>query len=197
MLELSGEPGPRPLAQTLVSRLAMRHLSRVARENVTKSRQEAGRAVRTRRVQRGMRSQQALADKADIDVKTVGKLERGEKIGETSMIALDIALGWEPGNGIQHLLAGEPPVEAESADSPATAIREEHREPDPTDYPDELEYLNAVYWYLRRGRNMSHEAVMRGFNMAAAIYTRKQSEAAAQRGEKPTEYPESRDGLIG
>lgn len=116
-----------------------------------------------------MRSQRALAEATELDVKTIGKIERGEKVGDTSLMAVDIALGWLPGQGVLALIEGRKPVENQDAPPPSNP------EPEPADYPDELEYMNAVYWYLRR-RGMSHDAVMRGFNMAAAIHERRIAE---------------------
>lgn len=167
----------------------MRHAASVVGE----SRSRLSRMIEERRLELEL-SQEALAVAAGVSLSSVGRLERDRPVSKRIERQVERALQWEKGSIAAIRNDGEPSVIERPSASQTT---DEVQEPDPADYPDEMEYLNAVYWYLRRGRNMSHEAVMRGFNMASAIYARKQSETASRRGGKPTEYPESRDGLIG
>jgi transcriptional regulator with XRE-family HTH domain len=109
-------------------------------------------------------TQADLAKLAAVATTNIGKVERGAPVSTTTMRAVARAL--------------ELPAEvvAPFIGEPASS-----GEPDPLDYPDELEYMNAVYWFLRK--SMSHEAVMRGFNMAAAIYHRRQTDRNAPSSE--------------
>ena len=102
-----------------------------------------------------------LAKTAAVATTLVGKAERGEPVSATTLRAIARVLEM-PADMVRGYVDGEPKAYM--------------REPMPEDYPDEYEYMEAVYWYLRRGMGMSHEAVMRGFHMAAAIYKRKNAE---------------------
>jgi transcriptional regulator with XRE-family HTH domain len=53
-------------------------------------------AVKAWRVARGMLSQEALAAAAGVAIKTVGTLERGQKISDTKMRQIEQALGRPP-----------------------------------------------------------------------------------------------------
>lgn len=186
MREQSGPAADGPPSYRLEKRRPLRHLSRVTRGNMTKTRREAGHAVRVRRVQLGMRSQQALADAADVDVKTVGKVERGEKIGENSMIALDIALGWKPGRGIGNLLANEQPedVTASSAEpQPAPAAQDSER------YPDLEPALRSTINLLRK-QGVPEEAIMRA--VARIVENRERNGSATDRDD-----PDTHRGQVG
>lgn len=104
-----------------------------------------------------------LAKVAAVATTLVGKAERGEAVSATTLRAIARALDMPAEMFGDYLL-----------DEPASAAA---GEPRPEDYPDEHEYMNAVYWYLRQW--MSHDAVMRGFHMAATIYERKNAERNA------------------
>ena len=141
---------------------------------VDESRKRAKAALQARRSELGFTSQEALAEAADVGLSTVGRLERGQRVSAVKEASVERALQWEYG-AIERLHRGEDPVPVAAATEPVNVGRKE--EPRPEDYPDEHEYMNAVYWYLRQW--MSHEAVMRGFHMAAAIYERKNAERNA------------------
>lgn len=111
---------------------------------------------------------QQVADEAGVSTETLYRIADGRTPRTTTRKGIERALRWQPGSidAIAH--EGEPtPLAAEPEPAPRPT------EPDPADYPDEHEYMTAVYWYLRRGYGMSHEAVQRGFDMAAAIFERK------------------------
>lgn len=165
----SGTLRTRPPTYRLEQAGPMRDRARVTTGKSANSRQAAGKAVRVRRIALGMRSQQALADAAAVDVKTVGKIERGEKVGENSLIAIDIALDWTPGRGVAALLAGEQPEDRDKGGEP----EQQSSEPDPGDYPDELQYMIAVRRYLRTGLGLSETEVDRGWQMARAVLERR------------------------
>jgi transcriptional regulator with XRE-family HTH domain len=119
-------------------------------------------------------SQEAFAERAGagrdrMSVKTLQRVEAAAVDPRPKTLgAIDRAAGWPPGRSRALLDDEEMPV--------APASRPEHvPKPMPADYPGELEYMEAVYWYLRR-MGLGHEAVMRGFGMAAAIYARKVAE---------------------
>lgn len=103
-----------------------------------------------------------LAKVAAVATTLVGKAERGETVSATTLRAIARALEMPP-----EMIRGY-------VDEPAP---ERTEEPRPEDYPDEHEYMQAVYWYLRQW--MSHDAVMRGFHMAAAVYERKNTQRNA------------------
>lgn len=137
---------------------------------VDQSRKQARLALQARRSELGFTSQEALAEAADVGLSTVARLERGQRLSAVKEAAVERTLRWEYGS-IDALFRGEEPTPLQEPSDGRTP------EPSPADYPDEHEYMNAVYWYLRQW--MSHEAVMRGFNMAAAIYERKNTERSA------------------
>lgn len=122
-------------------------------------------------------SQEAFAERAGtgrdrMSVKTLQRVEAAAVDPRPKTLgALDRAAGWTPGHARALVEGEEAPLE------PAAAPAPPNPEPRPEDYPDEHEYMNAVYWYLRQW--MSHDAVMRGFHMAAAIYERKNTERPA------------------
>lgn len=88
---------------------------------------------------------------AAVATTNVGKIERGERVSATTMRAVARALDLPA-----DLIA--PYVEESRATMPVAA-----------DFPSEYEYMLAVYRYLVHDRQMSHDAVIAGFNMAAAI----------------------------
>ncbi len=137
---------------------------------VDQSRKQARLVLQARRSELGFTSQEALAEAADVGLSTVARLERGQRLSAVKEAAVERALRWEYGS-IEALFRGDEPTPLLATPSDGDARKPE---PDPADYPDEHEYMNAVYWYLRQW--MSHDAVMRGFNMAAAIYERKNTE---------------------
>ncbi len=133
-------------------------------------------AVMALRTELGL-SQEAFAERAGtgrdrMSVKTLQRIEAAAVDPRPKTLgALDRAAGWTPGHA-RSLVEGE-----EVPPEPAAPTSRPTHEPKPEDYPDEHEYMNAVYWYLRQW--MSHDAVMRGFHMAATIYERKNAERNA------------------
>lgn len=119
------------------------------------SRGDLGDEIRRRRKAAKM-TQADLAKLAAVATTNVGKLERGARVSSTTLRAVARALELPPEMVNPHL------------DEPRDS-----NEPRPGDFPDKLEYLEAVYWYLRK--SMSHEAVLRGFEMAAAEYQQRRT----------------------
>ena len=131
-----------------------------------------------------------VAQKADMTPQNLLRIRQGT-IGITWDAAdgIERALRWERGSVESAVLEGHEPIALPPSPTSGTApegdemppepapSNEPSPEPRPEDYPDEHEYMNAVYWYLRQW--MSHDAVMRGFHMAAAIYERKNTERPA------------------
>lgn len=142
------------------SRRPSGHPARVTSPHL--SRDDLGDEIRKRRKARKLR-QTDLAKTAAVATTLVGKAERGEVVSATTLRAIARAL--EMPTEMVSSYVDEP-----KEDGPVD-------EPRPEDYPDEHEYMQAVYWYLRQW--MSHDAVMRGFHMAAAIYERKNTERNA------------------
>jgi hypothetical protein len=128
----------------------------------------------------GYPARPAFSQVSGVGKTSLFKLEKGDPVGPAVYEAAARALPNWTEDTPRLILEGSPPppiVTAEQAsEEPPTAAPAPIPEPNPADYPDEMEYMIAVYWYLRRGMNMSHEAVMRGFHMAAAIYSRKTPE---------------------
>jgi hypothetical protein len=111
---------------------------------------------------------QQVADTAGVSTETLYRAD-DRAMRTTTKHGIERALRWQRGS-VDAIKRGEKPTplpqeESEPSQGPA--------EPEPADYADEHEYMSAVYWYLRRGYGMSHEAVQRGFDMAAAIFERK------------------------
>lgn len=76
-------------------------------------RRALARAVKARRIELRLRSQEALASAAGLDTSTVGKIERGLKVSDTSLTAIDLALGWELGSAERTLHGGRPTVKVQ------------------------------------------------------------------------------------
>lgn len=168
-------------ARALVKHAAMRHHAGMARRQLrTKDYPEAdrkrlGQAVETARRAAGYRYRTDFVRANGIkNLRGLEMLEQGQPgVGQAFLFEVARALpGWDESTP-QAVLEGQDPPPAEPVVEPAES-KHSPAEPNPADYPDELEYLNAVYWFLRK--SMSHEAVMRGFNMAAAIYARRNAE---------------------
>jgi transcriptional regulator with XRE-family HTH domain len=134
------------------------------------------RFLRAERKRRGW-TQADLARRANVAKNTVAALEKGMALREGNEGAIEEALELPLGTIEDVRRRRYSPGPTPEPDEPPEP--EQLSEPRPEDYPDEHEYMNAVYWYLRRGMGMSHEAVMRGFNMAAAIYERKNTQRSA------------------
>ena len=79
-----------------------------------------GRMVRETRVRRGYRSQSALADAMQSTVRTVNKIEGAKqaKYSPHTLVALEMALGWELGSVRSILSGGEPIYAEQSATAP-------------------------------------------------------------------------------
>lgn len=164
----------------------MRDYAGVARKQLRTSNysQEArtrlGEAVEAARTAAGYRYRTEFCRAHNIkSLRSLELLEQGKTgVGQAFLFEVADALpGWARETPQVVLDGGPiPPLHDESStrDEPAPEAAGGTM-PEPQDYPGELEYMEAVYWYLRR-MNMSHEAVMRGFGMAAAIYSRKVAE---------------------
>lgn len=169
----------------------VRHDSRVAdtrpptRTFTDEARKTMGLAVQRAREAAGHpnRPSFSLLAGPPLGVRSLLKLESGRPVGAAVYEAAGRTLGllletWSEDTPLR-ILNGEPPpqnvrrVAGEDAAPAPDQVAEADAapvEPDPTDYTSELEYQRAVYWYLRRGKGMSHEAVMRGFQLARAIF---------------------------
>jgi hypothetical protein len=176
--------------QTLAPCIVMRHDAQVAslrphtKAYPETARKALGIAVARAREAAGFPYRPAFANAAGVSVRSILKLEQGEPVGPAVYEAAARALpGWNedtPRVILEGGTAPEPSV-SEPPDQKPPQLKPD--EPDPMDYPDELEYMSAVYWFLRK--SMSHEAVLRGFNMAAAIYARRNaaSDMSSPQGE--------------
>ncbi|MGH3888369.1 MAG: helix-turn-helix domain-containing protein [Pseudonocardiaceae bacterium] len=134
----------------------------------------------------GLTSQQDLADRAEVSKRSVVYVEKGEpRVGRKVLEKIGRVLpGWTEDTPREILEGAEPPGLDRDPASDETV-----QEPQPGDYPDQMEYLNAQYWYMREGLGMSHEAIMRGFNMAAAIYTRRHTQGDQSSADRDTSRP--------
>jgi transcriptional regulator with XRE-family HTH domain len=86
----------RPDTRRLEYRRPGRHRDDMEKEPTSTYWQTVGRKVQVERRRRGFRTQQQLADAADVDVKTVGRLERGQKVSQASLDAMALAVGLNP-----------------------------------------------------------------------------------------------------
>lgn len=90
------------------------------------------------------------------------KLENGDPVGPLVYEAVARALpGWTEDTPRQILEGASPPEPPAGESAPG-----EPPKPRPEDFESDYEYMLAVYAHLRR--SMSHEAVIAGFQMAAA-----------------------------
>jgi transcriptional regulator with XRE-family HTH domain len=129
------------------------------------------RFLRAERKRRGW-TQADLGRVAGVSKNTVASLENGMALREGNEGAIEEALGLPLGT-MDRIRQNGLPADPAQADRQETPVPE----PRPGDYPDQMEYMNAVYWYLRRGLGLSQEAVTRGFDMAAAVYAKRNSNA--------------------
>jgi DNA-binding Xre family transcriptional regulator len=72
--------------------------------------------VVARRVELGMRDRRALAAATGITDRTVGKLEKGQRVSPSTLAAIENELGWAPGSGRHVLAGGEPSLAAAGED---------------------------------------------------------------------------------
>lgn len=140
-----------------------------------------GIAVTRAREAAGWLRRKDLAARANVSVRSLAKLESGEPgVGRLVLEAVGRTLpGWTADTP-RLILDGEdapPPPGGPTPTEPERPAADVTPEPMPQDFEDEHEYMNAVYWYLRQW--MSHDAVMRGFHMAAAVYERKNTQRNA------------------
>lgn len=144
-----------------------RHTARVASRDLKR----LSKAVTQRRTELSLTQEQFAARAGEggqaLSVKALQRLENGliSAPRPKTLGAIDRAAGWPAGRASAVWEGEYIPEVAE-----AVEVAESSGEPDPADFSSELEYQRAVYWYLRRGKNMSHEGVMRGFQLARAIF---------------------------
>lgn len=84
------------------------------------------------RVRRGISSRRAFAAHLraighPVTERTLGSLERGERVSMDTVAAVEIGLGWEPGSGRATLRGGQPTTHLTDA-APADATAERHPE---------------------------------------------------------------------
>jgi hypothetical protein len=150
------------------------------------ARERLGKAVEAARVTAGFPSRREFAAASPgVSKRSLDALETGEPVvGQKVLRAVGTSLGryvkgWDadmPERILEGAKAPRPvavdivwPPRGIAVDLDG-ALLQPAGEPDPADFSSELEYQRAVYWYLRRGKKMSHEAVMRGFQLARAIF---------------------------
>lgn len=78
----------------------------IARANQDWSR--LGRYLVSRRVELGYERQADLAGAAGVALRTVGTIERGDRVRATTLAKIEQALGWKPGSADKILRGGEP-----------------------------------------------------------------------------------------
>ena len=66
--------------------------------------------VITGRVALGMRDRRALAAATGVTERTLGKLEKGQRVSASTLAAIENQLGWAPGSCRRILAGGEPTV---------------------------------------------------------------------------------------
>lgn len=99
----------------------MVHGSRVATDGQQLNvRKRAGERVNARRNELGFRSQQALADAANVSRDRVNKLENGERISLNLMSRVENVLQWEPGSLDRLFGGGEPAIKGVAENSSAS-----------------------------------------------------------------------------
>src|SRR4051812_46189750 len=87
-------------------------------------RKQLGEHVRVTREADGYRSRDALAEAANIGVRSVAAVERGEQAGRKVLTAIERALGWPTGS-ITAYLEGTADLPAAPVAEPSTAARHE------------------------------------------------------------------------
>jgi hypothetical protein len=66
-----------------------------------------------RRVELGMRDRRALAEATGVTERTLGKLEKGQRVSPSTLGMVENRLGWTPGS-CRRVLAGEEPTSVSS-----------------------------------------------------------------------------------
>jgi hypothetical protein len=72
--------------------------------------------VVARRVELGMRDRRAFAVATGITDRTLGKLENGQRVSQSTVAVIENELGWAPGSGRRILAGGEPNLAGAAAD---------------------------------------------------------------------------------
>jgi transcriptional regulator with XRE-family HTH domain len=85
------------------------------------ARARLGSRIRQRRKALNMRNQSDLAEAAGLSLRVIGAMERGEKVSPTSIIDVELALGWAAGSADSVLSGGEPAVDGDEPDLPDPA----------------------------------------------------------------------------
>lgn len=96
-----------------------RHHGRVsARDHKGEDWQRLAQYVVSRRTELGHERQRDLADLAGVALRTVGTIERGERVRPVTLAKLERALDWLPGSASAVLHGGEPTTKDANADEP-------------------------------------------------------------------------------
>jgi transcriptional regulator with XRE-family HTH domain len=108
--------------------------------------------VVARRVELGMRDRRAFAEATGVTERTLGKLEKGQRVSASTLAIVENQLGWAPGSYRRILAGGEP--NAGSADPGASEYEDptlRHIASTPGLPPDVVRGLIALARNWRRG----------------------------------------------
>lgn len=89
------------------------------------NRQRLGAAIARDRIGKGWRKQHELAEAAGVSVRLVGNAERGEKVSDSYLHKIELALEWPPGSVDRALATGEVPSVEEALEHEAAHRRAE------------------------------------------------------------------------
>lgn len=138
-------------------------------------RERLGKAVARAREAAGFKFRPAFEKASGVGATSLYKLERGAPVGPTVYESAARALPhWTEDTPLLILEGSAPPPTVAADRSVANATESDRakiKNPDPADFDNEQDYIDAVYLYLRLAMNMSEESAIRGFHNAAVRFT--------------------------
>ncbi len=117
--------------------------------------------VVARRVELGMRDRRAFATATGITDRTLGKLEKGQRVSASTLGVIENQLDWTPGTCRRILAGGEPSLDAATADGQYDDPTLQHLANTPGLPPDVVRGLIALARNWREGDDGTEEPVQR------------------------------------
>jgi Helix-turn-helix len=119
--------------------------------------------VVARRVELGMRDRRAFAAATGVTDRTLGKLENGHRVSQSTLGVIENQLGWTPGS-CRRILAGAEPSLAGTTHDPADSDDPtlQHLASTPGLPPDVVRGLIALARNWRQGADEPPEQIQRG-----------------------------------
>jgi len=127
----------------------------------TEAWEKAGQAVRQRRIELHM-TQEELARKADVSLRTVGNIETGRPMTRLSpsLVRIEVALGWES-DSFRGMLAGQPPVVRSTDHVPLRYVASSHTRSSQVVDPGEADLSSVSFEQLKAEYDRRIEEMVR------------------------------------